>query len=232
MVEQKKATIVEAKKPVVEEVVHKEELEVREHKTIHEKHLRADVEYHRQPIVKEVEHAPIIRKVEEQSLREENEEKPLTLPSTLPRLDIKEDTKVTVKKEAPTIEKEERVAKVVVTQPVIKEIHKQPIVEVHEQKIERVIHEAPRVHIIEDQPVSVKVKADALPEEAVIKRDVLASAAEKRLEGKEATLQAASSSSSSFFTSYEDERKLVLYLGVGAFALIAAKYFLFDRWSK
>lgn len=131
---------------------------MKQHATIHEKHLKTEVEVHRQPMVREIDHAPIVHR-SEQVKREENKEVQPNIPEIVAR-ELKQEKSVVVTKLPTTVDVEHNVKRVIVNQPIVHEIHHQPIIEEREEIIERVIHEAPSVRVITEKPILIKQTMD------------------------------------------------------------------------
>jgi hypothetical protein len=158
------STTTRVEQPVLEKVETIKEKDVFEQAHIHEKYVQDQIEIHEKPVEKVVQHPTQEINIQEKTLyQEEGRESALLerermleqmrLQDQQREVKFTETQDVTLHQQEPTIRQREEIQKEVITKPVVTEIHRQPIKEVHQQEIYKTVYEKPIVKVIRDEKV-------------------------------------------------------------------------------
>lgn len=150
--------------PVLDRIEKLEHLQRVEDQNIHETHVQNLIEVHERPIEKVVQHSTKEVFVQDPSLFEEQGRDSAALErdrvlrdleeqNRHHRITVEEHQDVNIVRKAPSTDLRSELTKEIVEKPIVTEIHHQPVVERHEQVINKTIYERPQVTVVRDAQI-------------------------------------------------------------------------------
>jgi len=150
--------------PVLDRIEKLEHLQRVEDQNIHETHVQNLIEVHERPIEKVVQHSTKEVFVQDPSLFEEQGRdfaalerdrvlRDLEEQNRHHRITVEEHQDVNIVRKAPSTDLRSELTKEIVEKPIVTEIHHQPVLERHEQVINKTIYERPQVTVVRDAQI-------------------------------------------------------------------------------